>query len=131
MDLSKLTPASLLTLGITSCLWLGGGAQAANTDNQVGILQQSMQLCIKAASRPGFPYYDRPEADAPCQRTKGLLLQLGQEANRNRNLACSSRIASLEMNIWMIQFIGGLRMQSETNEAMRLLKKNCFNLNTR
>lgn len=111
--------------------WTAGVARAANVQDQLNHLNQSMRLCITTASRPGFPYYDRPEASTACQQTKTLLHRFGQKANRNRNLACSSRIADLDFDIWMIQFLGGERMQAEANQALHHLARNCFNMDSR
>lgn len=102
-----------------------------SVDDRLDILNQSVQNCLQSASRQGFPYYDRPEALVPCRKTKALLNEFGRNANRNRNLACSSRIAALEFDLWMIQFIGGTRMRDETNEDMTQLKRNCVNMDSR
>jgi len=106
-------------------------AQAITADERFILLNQSMQNCIAAASRPGFPYYDRPEATRACQYTKRLLSSFRQEANKNRNLACSSRIAELDFDLWMIQFVGGERMKPKTNQALLQVSRNCFNMDSR
>lgn len=90
-----------------------------------------MELCLLKASRPGFPYYDRPEAKEACDQTKLLLKDFSSEANRNRNLDCSNRAIRLNHNLWMIQFLGEARMRQQTASAISQLRKNCYNMSSR
>jgi hypothetical protein len=83
------------------------------------------------ASREGFPYYDRPEAKPACDQAKAVLLSYGREANKNKQLACSSRIAIISFDIWMIQFLGGPRMETRTMGNLDQLERNCYNMDTR
>jgi hypothetical protein len=115
-----------LALGLCSI----SAAKATSVEERLTRLNQSMDLCIITASRPGFPYYDRPEAEQACQQTKVLLQRFGREANRNRNLGCSSRIAGLHFDVWMIQFLGGKRMQAAVDQNMKQLARNCFNMDS-
>jgi hypothetical protein len=117
-------------LGLSISLCLAAPTQAASVEEKLAKLTQSMQLCITKASRPGSPYYHRSEAAQACQQTKEMLHAFGQEANRNRNLSCSSRIASLDFDVWMIQFIGGKRMQAKSDDAIKQLSRNCYNMDT-
>jgi hypothetical protein len=106
-------------------------SRAMNVDDRLDILDRSIQNCLQSASRREFPFYDRPEAVAPCRKTKTLLHQFGQEANHNRNLACSSRIAALDFDLWMIQFSGGMRMHEKTDEDMTQMERNCVNMDSK
>lgn len=104
---------------------------ASSVEQRLLLLDQSMQLCLLKASRPGFPYYDRPEASEACDETKALLHAFGREASRNRHLGCSSRIAALDFDLWMIRFLGGVRMKDRAQDDLRQLARNCYNMNTR
>ena len=106
-------------------------AQAQSVDDRLNLIDQSMELCLLKASRPGFPYYDRPEAAEACTETKKLLKAFAQIANRNRNLACSSRAMSLDFDLWMIQFLGGNRMRTRAKSNIDTLKRNCYNMDVR
>lgn len=112
---------------------LGGFAKApaASVEDRLALLNQSMRLCLAQASRPGFPYYHRPEASESCEQTKSLLHVFGREANHNRNLSCSGRIAALDFDLWMIQFVGGKRMRDKALGGLRQLGRNCYNMNAR
>ena len=77
-------------------------SRAMSVDDWLDIMKQSIQNYLQSASRPDFEFYDRPEAAAPCRKTKVLLHQFGQEANHNRNLACNSRIADLDFDLRMM-----------------------------
>lgn len=105
--------------------------RAQSVEERLELIDQSMELCLLKASRPGFPYYDRPEAAEACNETKKLLKAFAKDANRNRNLACSSRAMSLDFDLWMIQFLGGTRMRNQTEDNLSSLGKNCFNMNSR
>ena len=94
-------------------------------------LRTTISNCLVMASREGFPYYDRPEAMQACDQAKAALLSYGREANKNKQLACSSRIAMISFDMWMIQFLGGPRMETKTMGSMDQLKRNCYNLDTR
>lgn len=106
-------------------------ATARTSTEQLQEVESSVQECLKKASRPGFPYYSRPEADAACGKSKQVLFKFAENANRNKNLSCSSRIPALENDLWLIQFIGSARMQEKTGEDLKNLKKNCYNMDTR
>jgi hypothetical protein len=106
-------------------------ARGLSVDDRLASLDHSMQNCLQSASRPGFPYYDRPEASDSCKKAKVMLRQFEREANQNRNLACSSRIAALDFDLWMIQFAGGVRMREKTDEDMAQLARNCVNMDSR
>ena len=127
----RLSQRSLGLLGLLSSLVCMDAVKAESVNDRLSNLNQSMQLCISAASRPGFPYYDRTEAKQRCQQSKELLHKFKQEANYNRSLGCASRIAVLDFDLWKIQFLGGKRMQSEVDDAFSQLQKNCFNMDTR
>lgn len=105
-------------------------AQAQSVEDRLELIDQSMELCLLKASRPGFPYYDRPEAAEACNETKSLLKAFAQVANRNRNLACSSRAMSLDFDLWMIQFLGGSRMRATTKSNLVELRRSCYNMDS-
>jgi len=104
-------------------------AHAQSVEDRLELIDQSMELCLLKASRPGFPYYDRPEAADACNETKSLLKAFAQAANRNRNLGCSSRAMRLNFDLWMIQFLGGTRMRTETKSNVDALRRNCYGMN--
>ena len=106
-------------------------ATATTSTEQLQEVVSSIQECLNKASRPGFPYYSRPEADAACGKGKQILLKFAENANRNKNLSCSSRIPALENDLWRIQFIGSARMQEKTEEDLKNLKKSCYNMDAR
>ena len=106
-------------------------ASATTSTEQLQEVVSSIQGCLKKASRPGFPYYSRPEADAACGKGKQILLKFAENAHRNKNLSCSSRIPALENDLWRIQFIGSARMQEKTEEDLKNLKKSCYNMDAR
>ncbi|MFM8525736.1 MAG: hypothetical protein ACKOCM_08970 [Cyanobacteriota bacterium] len=91
-------------------------------------LKASLQVCLEKASRPGFPYYDRPEAAEACNQTKARLEEIGRAANRARNLACSSRINGLAFDLWMVQFLGSQRMGTTVSDNIEQLKRNCYHI---
>ena len=101
-------------------------AQAHSLDDPLNPIYQSMRLCLLKASRPGFPYYNRPEASESCNETKSLIKDLAKHANRNRNLRCYNRATILNHNLWMIQFLGGTRMEDQTLTAMENLRRSCY-----
>lgn len=100
--------------------------QAIGSEAPLSKLEQSLDRCLFKASRPGFPYYDRPEASEACEEAKMILQQYGQEANRNRNLSCSSRVPILDFDLWMTRFLGEKRMRGKVHEDFKQLVKNCY-----
>jgi len=105
----------------------GATGDSRDTDGVFSALNASFERCLQKASRPGFPYYNRPEAVDACNQTKTLLQDIGRGARQARNLACSSRVPALEFNIWMVQFLGNRRMSTDVMENLRQLKRNCYN----
>lgn len=106
-------------------------AIAVPADQKLSTLEQAMELCLAKASRGNFPYDHDPEAAPACSQTKLMFHTFGQEANRNRNLGCSSRIAGLDFDLWMIQFLGGQRLRSQTTENIKQLARNCRHMDSR
>jgi hypothetical protein len=102
-----------------------------SVDDRLGILDQSIQNCHESASRLGPHFCGRPESVAACRKTKALLHQLGQEENHDRNLACSSRIAALDLGLWIIQLIAGIRLYEKTDKNLTQLERNYVNIDSR
>lgn len=131
MASQALLPLTLVTLAATSLT--GVHLPAAATPSRVKFenLRTTISNCLVMASREGFPYYDRPEAKQACNQAKTALLSYGREANKNKQLACSSRIAMISFDIWMIQFLGGTRMETRTMGNLDQLERNCYSMDTR
>lgn len=103
-------------------------AQAKPSDDLLNRVNQSMELCLDKASRPGFPYYHRPEAKEACDKTKSLLMFIAKDANRSRNLGCSNRALSLSHDLWMIQFLGESRWRTQAISALSNLETSCCHI---
>lgn len=130
-SLNRIHPLLHSVLGIAMAISQAQPAQAQSVNDRLNRIDQSMELCLNKASRPGFPYYDRPEAKEACDETKSLLKAFAKDANRNRNLGCSNRAIALNFNLRMIQFLGEARMRQQTASAVSKLHKNCYNMDTR
>jgi hypothetical protein len=130
MARQALNPLALVVLAATSLA--GVHLPGAATPSRVKFenLRTTISNCLVMASRKGFPYYDRPEAKPACDQAKAALLSYGREANKNKHLACSSRIAMISFDIWMIQFLGGQRMETKTMGNMDQLERNCYNMSS-
>ena len=131
MNSAKLENRISLAAAIGLMVLIPHNASATTSTEQIQEVVSSIQECLKKASRPGFPYYSRPEADAACGKSKQILFKFAENANRNKNLSCSSRIPALENDLWRIQFIGSARMQEKTEEDLKNLKKSCYNMDAR
>ncbi|MEY2645626.1 MAG: hypothetical protein RLZZ611_2275 [Cyanobacteriota bacterium] len=132
--MDKHRPKPRLPLALAGLAWALGHISpsfAVSVDQKLSTLEQAMELCLAKASRGGFPYYHYPEAAPACNQTKSMLHTFGQEANRNRNLGFSSRVAGLDFDLWMIQFLGGQRMRSQTTEDIKQLARNCRHMDSR
>jgi len=103
---------------------------ATSSEKRLQGLRESLNKCLVMASRPGFPYYDRPEAKQACDQAKLEFEDFGSDANRNRNLACSSRVPAMVFQLWMIQFLGGPRMETAAIGEMNQLQRSCYNMDT-
>ena len=94
-------------------------------------IEVSLKECLSKANRPGFPYYSRPEAANACKQSKDLLYKFAEDANRNKNLTCFSRVPGIDHDIWMIEFLGSSRMQKKIEGDLKNLKKSCYNMDTK
>jgi hypothetical protein len=131
MARQALQPVTLVALAATSLAWVNLPATAIPSRVKFENLRTTIANCLAMASREGFPYYDRQEAKPTCDLAKAALLSFEREANKNKQLACSSRIAMISFDIWMIQFLGGPRMETEMMGKMGQLERNCYNMDTR
>lgn len=129
--LNRIHPLLHSALGIAMAISQAQPAQAQSVNDRLNRIDQSMEFCLNKASRPGFPYYDRPEAKKACDQTKSLLKAFAKDANRNRSLGCSNRAIALNYDLRMIQFLGEARMRKQTASAVNQLRKNCYNMDVR
>ena len=129
--LSRIHPLLHSVLGIAMAIVQAQPAQAQSVNDRLNRIDQSMEFCLYKASRPGFPYYDRPEAKEACDETKSLLRAFAKDANRNRNLGCSNRAIALNFDLRMIQFLGEARRREQAITALEYLRKSCYNMDIR
>ena len=106
-------------------------ASATTSAERIQEIVDSIERCLEKANRPGFPYYNRPEAAETCKQSEQILKKFADDANKNKNLGCFDRLPALYHDIWMIKFLGSSRMRTKTEEDLKGLKKNCYNMNTR
>jgi hypothetical protein len=106
-------------------------AAATTSAERIKEVVESVQSCLNKASRRGFPYYSRPEAEETCSQTKQILKRFAEDANRNKNIGCFSRVPALEHDVWMIQFLGSSKMKLKTEEDLKNLGKSCYNMDSK
>ena len=97
------------------------------TELKLANLKKSIDQCMYYSSRDSFPHYFRPEAKDICDKTITDLHAFRLEANKNKNLDCSSRVSYLVFDMWKTQFLGSTRTSSDVDAHFNALSKNCYN----
>ena len=112
-------------------VWQPQQLKAQSSETRLNEIDTAIEFCLLKASRPGFPYYHRPEAKEACNMAKSFTKELAEVSNRNRNLGCSRRALRMRRNLWMIEFLGEARMRKETEKAVHNLRKACYSNSSR
>ena len=106
------------------------GASAISKPAGLQSLGDSFKTCLKSAVPPTAVHFRRSAAAEPCRQTELLLSDLQRLANRNRELACSGRLAGLHTDLLLISIYGGTaELAGQVLGRFKDLRKTCISYN--
>ena len=114
---------------LAALLALGNPRVFANYDTEVALSEMRSALgeCLVSASREGFPYYHRPEAEESCNEAKFVFKRYSQISRKNKTLDCANQLSKFNFILWKTKFLGAERVFDEIESMANTTEKVCYN----